>query len=122
VASGLTTDDLLTIWGTGPENVWATGGDDGVMLHYDGTSWADVTPAVIRDSQIITLRFTSLWGTGPSDVWTVGTNGLTLHYDGTDWVELSAPFSINWLYGLWGTYDSDLWAVGFGGTILRGSH
>jgi hypothetical protein len=60
-------DDL---WGTGPKDVFAVG-ENGTILHYDGTEWTIMTPT---DRTLL-----GVWSSGPSDAFAVGNGGIILH-------------------------------------------
>jgi hypothetical protein len=63
---------LTGLWGTGPDDVWATGGDamSGELLHFGGSSWSTVwtTPASVG-------RLTSVWGADGA-LYVAATNGM----------------------------------------------
>lgn len=80
---------MRSIWGSSATDIWA-GGDEGLLLHYDGTSWSSV-PSGTTDPLV------ALWGTAPDDIWAVGEAGADqvairsyartiLHYDGRAWM------------------------------------
>ena len=54
------------------------GGEQGTLLHYDGTRWA-------ASSAGLTSGLNAVFGTSGSDVWAAGEQGKVLHYDGTRW-------------------------------------
>jgi len=86
----------------------------GVILHYDGSSWSEVQPAMAN------IAYSAVWAAAPNDVFVVGnTNdqGIILHFDGTAWSEMPAP-PTGPLLEVWGTTGSDVYAVGVG-TILH---
>lgn len=53
---------LYDLWGTGNDDLFAVG-QDGIVLHYDGTRWTDMSEGVSGEP-----RFTDVWG-GPDDVF-----------------------------------------------------
>jgi Bacterial Ig-like domain (group 2) len=113
VSSG-TTSHLFSVWGTSASDVWAVG-DNGTILHYNGTTWSNVSSGVTQP------RY-GVWGTSASDVWAVGGVvgiGTILHYNGTTWSSASSASSgaTQALFGVWGTSASDVWAVGGAGSI-----
>ncbi len=79
--------DLLTVWGSGPHDVW-TGGHAGSLFHYDGVSWRRA--AIDANIDVKEIR-----GVGPNDIYFLGiryyssdyTTNLNLigHYDGNRW-------------------------------------
>jgi hypothetical protein len=86
----------------------------GVILHYDGTSWTEVQPAMAN------IAYSAVWAAAANDVFVVGnTNdqGVILRFNGTDWREMPAP-PVGPLLDVWGSSGSDVYAVGVG-TILH---
>ena len=81
VASG-TTAILLSIWGSSASDVWAVG-DNGTILHYNGTSWSSV-------ARVTGEHLNGVWGTSSSNIWAVGLGGTILHYDGTIWSSVAS--------------------------------
>jgi hypothetical protein len=61
---------LFELWGTSPADVFAVG-EDGVVLHYDGTAWMATYPT---ESTLL-----GVWGSSPADVFAVGSAGTILH-------------------------------------------
>ena len=105
---------LLSVWGSGPEDVWAGGGttDRGVVLHGDGETWTELD----------TGASSMLWwvyGFSGDDVYAVGERGLILHYDGSSWQRAESGTDLT-LYGVWGASGDDVWIVG-GDPITEGS-
>jgi hypothetical protein len=71
---------LLSVWGSSVENVIAVGvanGGRGLILRYDGTSWAEMESGTQRS-------LSDVWGTSEHDVFAVGPAGI-FHYDGRAW-------------------------------------
>lgn len=111
---------LVSVWGTGPEDVWAAGGnlDGGIVMHSDGQSWSAVdtgAPAMLW----------WIYGFSADDVYAVGEHGVILHYDGSSWQRAESGTDVT-LYGVWGASADDVWIVGGdpaadrGAVILRG--
>lgn len=101
---------LLSIWGSGPNDVFAVGGPLGnsgfeaLVLHHDGEAWTDLRAGG-------TDTFWWVHGTKGDDVWMVGERGRITHYDGATFVEHDAGVDAT----LWGTFAfaaDDVWAVG----------
>jgi hypothetical protein len=115
---------LYSVWGSGPNDVWAVGSDcsgtdaGGVIsidcapdniLHWDGADWS-VGPSGTPQT------FTDVWGSGPGDVWAVGVGvfiipPVTVHWDGSVWSAAGTNFGAN---GIWGSGPDNVWAVGWG--------
>jgi hypothetical protein len=97
---------LFDVAATGANDAWAVGsrqqgaGASGALLHWNGTTWSDVT---IPGS---TGSFNHVGGSSKNDVWLAGStaNGArkTWHWNGTSWTSVST-----------GTYDiADIAAIG----------
>jgi hypothetical protein len=101
---------LLSVWGSGPSDVYAVGGplgNDGfeaVAIHYDGSSWEQLDPGG-ADS------FWWVGGSGADDVWMVGEKGRITHWDGASFEEHLRPTTAT-LWGVWAASPDDAWAVG----------
>jgi hypothetical protein len=113
-------DSLHGVWGTDPANVWAVG-SNGLILHFDGMRWTQVTSPT-------TQRLAAIWGSSRSDVWAVGYDaaqqrGLVIRYDGNAWVErgsISAWDNLT-LTSICGTGPRDIWLVGAPNSGSNGS-
>lgn len=66
--------DLLGIWGSGPNDVWAVG-DKGLILHWNGK-------ILVPRASGVDTALRGVGGSSPSDVWFVGDKGRALHWDG----------------------------------------
>jgi hypothetical protein len=104
----LETEDgaLLSVWGTGPSDVWAVGGHDraSLLLHFDGQSWQ--TAQAPGQGALW-----SVYGFSRDDVYAVGDAGLILHFDGSNWQKIASPTQQT-LYGVWGQDSDNVWLVG----------
>lgn len=99
-----TQSDLLSTWGTAPDDVWAIG-VTGALLHYDGDGWQLQDP---WDRNVVNLW--QVWGLADDAVWAVGDHGTVLHYDGRIWRFMPRVEDLQ-LRGIWGTASDDLWVV-----------
>ena len=108
---------LAAVSGSSATDVWAVGADaagvQGLVLHYDGATWAPVTNADAGAAAWSGLH--AVAAPSPTDVWTGG--DALQHWDGTQWSEspspagrLSGPMSV--------ASPSDLWAPADGGTSV----
>jgi hypothetical protein len=91
-------ETLLSIWGTGPDDVWFAGGRS--IVHFDGARFA------LHDHGIAGASFTAVHGTAANDVWFAGGNVL-LHYDGITFENRTADI----FDGTNETSEADVWAV-----------
>jgi len=125
---------VRSIWGSGPNDVWAVGGDDDEVFNPDGTqsvvsrgrtfhASSDGSGGALQwkelDSQSSSILY-AVWGSGPGDVWAVGRRGTIRRFKtgASRWETVSSPTTEN-LRGLWGSGPSDVWAVGDNGTLLH---
>lgn len=107
-------DDLdrtvLSVWGTGPSDVYAVGGPLGntgretLALHFDGAAWRELGPGGDE-------TFWWVSGSGKDDVWMVGEKGRIARWDGSTFTEHTSGTTAT----LWGVYafsKTEAWAVG----------
>ena len=82
------------------DDVFAAG-DQGTVLHYDGTSWkSEQTP--------ICERIEALWGTSATNLWAVGYEGRVMHRTAAGW-QLVDLGSCTAFEAVWGTSATDVW-------------
>lgn len=107
---------LESLWGFGPNDVWAVGAQ-GVIRHWvGGDAWSVVASPVTADLHAV-------WGSRSDDVWAVGDDGNVVHWDGKVWSVVPVPFAMEnrpRLYAVAGAGD-DVWIAGEG-TLLRTNH
>ena len=70
-----TTYDLLSVWGSSANSVWAVGSQ--AAVYYDGIKWQVRTPAA--------ATLVDVHGTTPSNVFAVEFDGQVHKFDGTNW-------------------------------------
>lgn len=101
---------VLSVWGSGPKDVYAVGGplgNDGfetLAMHWDGKAWTALAPGGNE-----TLWWVS--GSGPGDVWMVGERGRILRWNGTSFTATPSGTTAT-LWGVVAFSPSDAWAVG----------
>lgn len=109
-------EDLYAIWGSGPDDVWATGAPDGhsdaTLLHYNGKTWQYV-PALGGEGRV----FRAIWGWHKGSVLFAGTQGMVYHYNGSEFRELPSD-AITTFFGVC-SYGKDALLVGGIGTVIR---
>jgi hypothetical protein len=100
---------VLSVWGTGPNDVFAVGGSRGngyptLALHFDGAAWKRLAPGG---------NDTYWWvrGTTTNDVWMVGEGGRITHWDGAAFKDYASGTTVT-LFGVWASSPTDAWAVG----------
>lgn len=113
-----TTNSIYGIWGAAPDNVFAVG-DNGTILHYNGTAWSTMDFPHTGDLDMIT--FTDIWGASESFVVAVSNddNG-TLMYDGSQWKVM--PHLDNDTSHLRGPYFTRISGTGANKVYARCSH
>lgn len=115
--------DLYDVWGSSPDNIWATGwirnetwGTN--IIHYDGVEWEeyDYYEAYLR----------GIFGLSENDIWAVGNNlsipardALIAHYDGVEWKTVYTKIGMPSLRNVWASASNDVFAVGSEGLILH---
>jgi hypothetical protein len=107
---------LMSVWGTGPADVWATGSDagdgkGGLVLHYDGVRWERRVLGVSAD----------LWwvnGIAGGPVFLGGSKGAIVRYDGGRYELMPTPDPAATVFGIWAASAADVWAVG--GDLMGG--
>jgi len=101
---------LLSVWGSGPDDVFVVGGPLGnsgfetLALRYDGAAWRDLAPGGDE-------TFWWVGGSGPDDVWMVGERGRIAHWDGAGFTEHDAGTTAT-LWGVLALSPTDAWIVG----------
>ncbi|MEZ4525284.1 MAG: Calx-beta domain-containing protein [Desulfobacterales bacterium] len=105
---------LRSIWGTGSADVFAAGWG-GTVLHYDGSTWKDISP----DTAGTPVFLEDVWGSAGDNVFVAGHNGVIFHYDGSKWISAESPTDQH-LYAIWGPAgaQSGIFAAG-AGILLR---
>src|SRR5262245_59319096 len=68
---------MADMWAAAPNDVWGVGGG-GLILHWDGTTWAPVASGT-------TESLTAVWGSSANDVWAAGNNGVIRRWQGSTW-------------------------------------
>ena len=100
---------LNAIWGRSRTDIFAVG-NNGMILHYNGTAWRNQVSPVQTD-------LNAIWG-NETDIYIVGDNGLILKREYQTWATMLSGTE-NDLLDIWGIADNDIFAVGKKGTILR---
>lgn len=108
--------DLYAIWGSAPDDIWASGAPDsqshGVLVHYDGKTWKYVQ-AMTSETRI----FRAIWGWGKDAMLLAGTQGMVYRYDGDSFSELESG-QVGTFFAVCG-WGKDALLVGSFGTALR---
>lgn len=106
-ASGATANELWSMWGSGPSNIYTVGGAPVTIRHStDGVNWTAQASGLATADML-----TSVWGSGAGDIYAVSYNGNIIHSTGNGtWTkQATAP---NELRSIWGSGPNDIYAVG----------
>lgn len=101
---------VLSVWGTGPSDVFAVGGPLGntgrstLAIHFDGSKWRELSPGGEE-------TFWWVNGSASDDVWMVGERGRIARWDGSAFKEHTSGTTAT-LWGVWAFSKTDAWAVG----------
>lgn len=98
-------------------------GNEGTLLHYDGTEWSVMTSPTDQD-------LWGVWGAAPNDLWAVGGTARSstgtptlLHYDGAAWSTVTppalTPSNVKAFFKVWGSSASDVYVVGDVGVVIH---
>ncbi len=109
MASG-SLEDLTDVWGNSGSDVFAVG-DNGTLLHYDGSAWSSMTSGT---SQMLL----GVWTASATDAFAVGNGAAILRYDGSSWSQMTPSTGTN-LHDVWGASSHDVFAVGWNGEITH---
>jgi hypothetical protein len=99
-----TTETLRDVWMASATEAFAVG-DNGTLLHWDGTAWTSMTaPGDPWEG----VPLTGVWGSSATNVFVVGAGTLVLRYDGTGWTA-SYPDVMGDLTGVWGSSATNVY-------------
>jgi len=104
---------IVSIWGTSPNDVWAT--NMYALIRFDGTSWRlfDLPPAAVAGTRPM---FRMITGSGPNDVWFVSAEAV-YHWTATGWapkaylVNSGSPGTPGYLTFVSAASASEVWAI-----------
>ena len=105
-----TDENLNGIWGFDSNDIYAVG-NEGTILHWDGTEWS---PKKCSTSG----NLNGIWGSSPENIFAVGDGGTILQCKDGEWFEMESTASEN-LNAVWGRSKNDVYAVGNRGRILH---
>jgi hypothetical protein len=126
--SGNGYNDLYSVSGTGPNDVWAVGTSQQatytaqrpLALHWNGAAWQTVSTNFGEGASLASVA-----ALAPNDAWAVGGNGLqplALQWDGSQWRRVPMPTNsttLTRLTGVSGVTSDDVWAVGYSSVNRR---
>ena len=105
-----TTEALLAVTGSGPNDVWAAG-ENSTVLHWSGAVWIPAAQGIAPGSAALN----ALYEASPNDLWAAGVGGRMWRWRGIRWEAVEAAAATESLNALWGSSAEDVWAVGGNG-------
>ena len=100
-------DDIRSIWGSAPGNVYAVGGSN--IEQWNGTTWSDLGG--------FGNALLYVWGSGATDVYVGGINGTLLHSTGGAFTQVaSTGLGTEYVDAIWGSGPGDVY---IGGNTVR---
>jgi hypothetical protein len=101
---------LESVWGSGPDDVYAVG-ESGAIYHRKSGTWSFVSTGS-------SSTFYGVWGSSASDVYVVSSGGEIWHSPGDDsWTKLALTLPA--AYGIWGSGPDDIYVACVGGVVMK---
>jgi hypothetical protein len=108
-----TGNQLLDVWGSGPNKIYAVGGEK--IFEYDGSAWSEAAHFPASQDDPIPAALWGISGTSSHNVFAVSGYGQVYHFDGSSWTKMAdTSVPLNSVLALPG---GEAVAVGRGGTI-----
>ncbi len=105
--------ELIGLWGRSSSDLYTSG--DGILRHFNGTSWQDIPTGLSLGFNVD--RLGSISG-GATTTFVAGHNGTVLSWDGSTLQRMQTGTNAG-LSGISAIDDTTAFVVGGGGTILR---
>ena len=102
------TQNLFGVFAMSENDVWA-GGDEGVLVHYDG--------ATFSLAGMLGSKIRALWGVREDAIWAVGNSGVVFRFDGQSWTQEETG-TVATIHAIWGDTVGNIYAVGDNGVVL----
>lgn len=121
VLNGVAATSPTDAWAVGDESNNGLGNQQSLILHWDGTSWAQVPSPDPGGSfenvleAVSAVSATDAWAVGVYNDGSTADQTLILHWDGTTWSQVPSPdpgSSGNLLRGVAAVSATSAWAVG----------
>jgi len=109
VNSSYWNNDLNSIWGSSPTDIYA-GGENNIILHYDGITWSLYRVPLL-------IGFQDVWGSSDTDVYALGPYGGIAHSDGSLWTDEGDLPAITQAWSIWNSARDDVFVVGVEGIM-----
>lgn len=105
-------DILMSVWGSGRNDVYAVGGGGTIVHSADEVTWQ-------RQASLTTSFLSAVWGSGATDLYAVGASGTILRSRGDGTWTRSDSGTTAYLHGVVGRNAADVFVVGEAGLVLR---
>lgn len=119
------TMQLISLSGTGPDNVWAASSDNQLLHVLDGKLTPPI-PVSSAAQPTETFKLTAVHAPGPNETWAVGSNSFVVQ---VSWQRVAGkvnytlqprtPATLMDFQDVWGASPNDVWLTGTKGQILR---
>jgi hypothetical protein len=101
---------LESVWGSGPNDVYAVG-DSGAIYHRKNGVWSFVSTGS-------SYTLYGVWGSAASDVYAVSSGGEIWHSPGDDsWTKVNVTLPA--AHGIWGSGPDDIYVACVGGVVMK---
>ena len=109
--------NLNAVWASSQTDAYAVG-DEGTVLHWDGSKINDISAKV---KSLVTIKSSpahlrSVWGTGKNEVFIAGDSGIVIKYNGVSssgaWKSISSGVPIRNLKAIWGSGGQSIYVTG----------
>lgn len=135
----LGTRSFASVFGASPHDIYAVG-SEGVIAHFDGTSWSLMESGIYTDlqavwaaegtacasggwylmrydgerwsAQMTRWSFDAFWGLSPTDLWAIDGDEV-FRNDGSTWNACGLSDSNFYFADLWGSAPNDVYCVGW---------
>lgn len=103
-------DNILSIWGSAPNDIWIGGAQPSDLFRFDGENWLK------WGTYIYSTSSRALWGTSTNNIWMGGDDGKILHFNGHQWEERfvyrNKVFAYSTITDICGNSPYNIYAVG----------
>ncbi len=107
---------VWNMWGTSPDNIYATIHEEGGILHYNGRSWKKLNIPGYEN-----CYFYSVYGFSKDNFYIGGDTGYLLKYNGKEWSKVN--YNLNskkfCIFSISGTSQEDLYFCDYYGKIIH---
>jgi len=102
---------MAGLWGSSASDLFAVGHKQGVVVHFDGTSWTE--SSLLDNHYLLDKHYpTAVFGLGPTSVFVTSGGSMLYAYDGSSWqADSTVDSGGNAVRAIWGTSRTGLFAI-----------